>query len=80
MVRPQYLFLPIHPELAIAILQGRKKWELRTKSPAIDSGDVVVLYATAPSRRSSAASSQETSSRPPESCLGGRSRRGHFDT
>jgi predicted transcriptional regulator len=48
MIRPQYLFLPIHPDMAIAILQGRKKWELRTKKPAIDSGDVVVLYATAP--------------------------------
>ncbi len=48
MVRPRYLFLPIRPEPAIAILQGRKKWELRTKRPAIDSGDVVVLYATAP--------------------------------
>jgi predicted transcriptional regulator len=47
MVRPRYLFLPIHSELAIAILQGRKKWELRTRRPAIDSGDVVVLYATA---------------------------------
>ncbi|HET7372556.1 MAG TPA: hypothetical protein VFJ20_04200, partial [Gemmatimonadaceae bacterium] len=48
MVRRRYLFLPIHPELAIAILQGRKKWELRTRRPAIGSGDVVVLYATAP--------------------------------
>src|SRR5262245_56759865 len=44
----QYLFLPLDPEWAIAILRGAKKWELRTKRPAIDRGDVVVMYANAP--------------------------------
>jgi predicted transcriptional regulator len=50
MSAPQYLFLPIHPRWAIAILEGTKKWELRTKRPSIDAGDVVVLYATSPLR------------------------------
>lgn len=44
----QYLFLPIEPEWAIAILRGTKKWELRMRRPAIDRGDVVVVYASAP--------------------------------
>jgi predicted transcriptional regulator len=44
----QYLFLPIHPQWAVAILTGSKKWELRRRRPSITSGDVVVLYATAP--------------------------------
>jgi predicted transcriptional regulator len=48
MAAKQYLFLPIDPEWAIAILRGTKKWELRTKRPAIDRGDVVVVYASAP--------------------------------
>jgi predicted transcriptional regulator len=48
MAGKQYLFLPIEPEWAIAILRGTKKWELRTKRPAIASGDVVVVYASAP--------------------------------
>jgi predicted transcriptional regulator len=46
----QYLFLPIHPQWAIAILNGTKKWEIRTKRPSIEAGDVVVLYATSPLR------------------------------
>jgi predicted transcriptional regulator len=46
----KYLFLPIDPEWAIAILRGTKKWELRPKRPAIDHGDVVVVYANAPLR------------------------------
>ena len=47
---PQYLFLPIDPGWAIAILNGAKKWELRSKRPAIKEHDVVVLYATSPLR------------------------------
>lgn len=46
----QYLFLPINPRWAIAILDRSKRWELRTKRPSIDPGDIVVLYATAPLR------------------------------
>jgi predicted transcriptional regulator len=34
----------------LAILEGTKKWELRTKRPSIDAGDVVVLYAISPLR------------------------------
>jgi predicted transcriptional regulator len=48
MAAKQYLFLPIEPEWAIAILRSTKKWELRTKRPAIDRGDIVVVYARAP--------------------------------
>jgi predicted transcriptional regulator len=40
--------LPIHPQWAISILTGSKKWELRRRRPSIASGDVVVLYATMP--------------------------------
>jgi predicted transcriptional regulator len=40
--------LPVHPQWAVAILEGSKKWELRRRRPSIDPGDVVVLYATAP--------------------------------
>src|SRR5438105_780743 len=47
---PQYLFLPIRPRWALAILEGSKRWELRTRRPSVDSGDVVVLYATSPLR------------------------------
>jgi predicted transcriptional regulator len=47
---PQYLFLPIKPQWAVAILEGTKKWELRTQRPSIDAGDVVVLYASSPLR------------------------------
>jgi predicted transcriptional regulator len=46
----EYLFLPIQPLWALAILEGKKKWELRTKRPSIDAGDIVVLYATSPLR------------------------------
>jgi predicted transcriptional regulator len=42
------VFLPVDPEWAIAILRGTKKWDLRAKRLAIDSGDVAVLYANAP--------------------------------
>jgi hypothetical protein len=44
----RYLLLPIHPEHAIAILEGAKKWEFRTRRPSIDTGDVIVMYATSP--------------------------------
>jgi predicted transcriptional regulator len=47
---PQYLLLPIDPKWALAILEGSKKWELRTKRPSVDTGDIVVLYATTPLR------------------------------
>ena len=47
---PRYLFLPIHPRWALAILDGSKRWELRTKRPSVETGDVVVLYATSPLR------------------------------
>src|SRR2546423_13749915 len=50
MPKPRYLFLPLKPEWALAILDGTKKYELRTKRPAIQPGDVVVLYATSPLR------------------------------
>jgi hypothetical protein len=43
MSAPQYLFLPIRPQWALSILDGAKKWELRTKRPSIDAGDVVIL-------------------------------------
>jgi predicted transcriptional regulator len=46
----QYLFLPIHPRFALAILEGSKKWELRAKRPSVDRGDIVVVYATSPLR------------------------------
>jgi hypothetical protein len=32
MATKQYLFLPIEPESAIAILRGTKKWELRPEA------------------------------------------------
>jgi predicted transcriptional regulator len=44
------MFLPIDPEWAVAILRGRKKWEIRRRKPSLDVGDLVVLYATAPLR------------------------------
>jgi predicted transcriptional regulator len=47
---PQYLFLPMHPRFALEILEGSKKWELRTKRPAVDRDDIVLLYATSPLR------------------------------
>src|SRR5207248_5209091 len=46
----RYLLLPIHPQWAIAILEGRKKWEIRRRRPSIEACDVVVLYATSPLR------------------------------
>jgi predicted transcriptional regulator len=48
--RTRFLFLPIQPQWALAILDGTKKYELRTRRPAIQPGDVVVLYATSPLR------------------------------
>ena len=36
--------------IAAAAYANSKKWELRTRRPSIDAGDVVVLYATSPLR------------------------------
>jgi len=42
------IFLSIKPEYAEKILTGEKSIELRRTLPNIDSGDIILLYATAP--------------------------------
>jgi hypothetical protein len=55
---PQFLFLPTRPQWAIAILEGTKKWKLRTKRPSIDADVVVVSMRLRRCAPSSAASSR----------------------
>jgi predicted transcriptional regulator len=46
----RYLFLPIDPRWALAILERTKKWELRSRRPSVEPRDIVVMYATSPLR------------------------------
>ena len=46
--RPKVLILAIHPQPAEKILNGEKKYELRTRFPSVDVGVRVYLYVTAP--------------------------------
>jgi predicted transcriptional regulator len=45
---PRMLFLSFKPRHAKAILDGRKKVDLRRKRPKIQAGDLALIYATKP--------------------------------
>ncbi len=42
------LFLSIHPEFVLAIVEGKKTVELRKRRPSAELGSIVAIYATTP--------------------------------
>ncbi|RLG77621.1 MAG: DNA-binding protein [Thermoprotei archaeon] len=46
--RGDYVLMSVKPVFANEILSGTKKYELRSKGQRIETGDVVIVYASAP--------------------------------
>jgi len=49
-MKRKVLLLSIKPEYAIRILNGDKRIELRKTSPKVEFNDIIVIYATAPTK------------------------------
>lgn len=44
----RYALFAVKPELALALVHGRKRFELRRTRPSLRPGDVIYVYATSP--------------------------------
>ena len=47
-IKHKYLFIAVKPEYAKKLISGRKDIELRKMKPNVQSGDYVIIYASAP--------------------------------
>ena len=47
-IKHKYLFIAVKPEYANKLISGKKDIELRKMKPNVQSGDYVIIYASAP--------------------------------
>lgn len=49
-IKHKYLFIAVKPEYAKKLITGQKDIELRKTKPKVQSGDYVIIYASAPAK------------------------------